>query len=181
MSVNETYLQVHGRVGTDVTYKESVSGIPMASFRLGSTPRRFNRAEQRWEDRPTAWFTVECWRGLAQNVNASVSKGQPVFVTGRLKTKEWTDEDGTTHSRSSYIDAQSVGHDLNWGTATFQKTERVVGQQQSTSIDQEMNALSDSLEGAGGEPADVDRPAAVVSGVPPIGEEDEDDRVDRAA
>jgi single-strand DNA-binding protein len=159
MSVNETYLQVHGRVGTDVTYKESQTGIPMASFRLGTTPRKYNRTEQRWEDKATAWFTVECWRGLAQNVQASVQKGQAVFVTGRLKTREWVDESGEKHSRSTYIDAQSVGHDLNWGTATFRKNERSATQQQSESVDDEMDALSERLEGledaADAEPAGV--------------------------
>lgn len=145
MSVGETYLQVHGRVGTEVEFKESASGIAMASFRLATTPRKFNRADQRWEDKPTAWFTVECWRHLAGNVKASLQIGQPVYVTGRLKTKEWTDDQGVRQSRSGYIDAQSVGHDLSWGTATFRRNERPERQVES-SADDEMDQLSQSVE-----------------------------------
>jgi len=145
MSVGETYLQVHGRVGTDVEFKESTSGIAMASFRLGTTPRKFNRAEQRWEDKPTAWFTVECWRQLAENVKASLERGQPVFVTGRLKTKEWIDENGEKQTRMGYIDAQSVGHDLSWGTAVWRRNERPL-RQQADSANDEMDELSDTVE-----------------------------------
>lgn len=185
MSINETYLQMRGRVGTDVTYKESATGIPMASFRLGSTPRKFNRTEQRWEDKPTAWFTVECWRSLAQNVKASVEKGQPVYVTGRLKTKEWTDDSGEKHSRSTYIDAQSVGHDLNWGTAMYHKNERPAGQQQTGSIEDEMNALSESLADIEDDPADLERPDVASPSHPAFGSREhattDGEREERAA
>jgi single-strand DNA-binding protein len=155
MSVGETYLQIHGRVGTDVEFKESTSGIPMASFRLATTPRRFNKADQRWEDKPTAWFTVECWRQLAVNVNESLQKGQPVFVSGRLKTREWVDEHNERQTRSNTIDAQSVGHDLSWGTTLFTRNERQPRQQADSAHD-EMDELSATVEAAEPNPFHAD-------------------------
>lgn len=144
MSVGETYLQIHGRVGSDVEFKELTSGIPMASFRLATTPRKFNRADQRWEDKPTAWFTVECWRQLAQNVNESLQKGQPVFVTGRLKTREWVNAHNERQTRTNTIDAQSVGHDLCWGSTQFTRNERQP--RQADTAHDEMDELSASVE-----------------------------------
>jgi single-strand DNA-binding protein len=162
MSVGETYLQIHGRVGTDVEYKESTSGIPMASFRLATTPRKFNRADQRWEDKPTAWFTVECWRQLAQNVYESLQKGQPVFVTGRLKTREWVDENHERQTRSNTIDAQSVGHDLSWGTTQFTRNERQP--RQADSAGDEMDELSATVESAEVNPFHADEVADFAAG-----------------
>jgi single-strand DNA-binding protein len=153
MSVGETYVTVQGRVGSDVQFKEAAgSKVALASFRLGSTPRYYDRGEGHWADRPTTWFTVECWRTLAENVKGSLERGQPVMVTGRLKTTEWVDQ-GVPRSRT-VLDAFSVGHDLTRGTAAFRKNppqERALAS--VVSADEEMRGLSDLVEtdGSAGE------------------------------
>ncbi|MFG1626342.1 single-stranded DNA-binding protein [Kribbella sp. NPDC049227] len=119
MSLGETYVTVLGWVGSDPDFKE-VAQTPHATFRVGSTPRQFDRALGRYVDKPTTWFSVECWRGLAQNAFESVRIGQPVIVTGRLRTHEWTDDAGEQHSRV-VLEAFSLGHDLTRGTTTFSK------------------------------------------------------------
>ena len=143
MSVGEIYVDVQGRVGGEVKFKHSSSGVAMASFRLASTPRFFSRADG-WSDKPTTWFTVECWRTLAENVMASVGTGQPVLVSGRLKTTEWVDDNGEQHSKT-VIDAFAVGHDLNKGTAQFRKNPPRANQQPE-SLRDEMRELSDDAE-----------------------------------
>jgi single-strand DNA-binding protein len=119
MSLGETYVTVLGWVGSDPDFKE-VAQIPHATFRIGSTPRQFDRALGRYVDKPTTWFSVECWRGLAQNAFDSVRTGHPVIVTGRLRTHEWTDDSGEQRSRV-VLEAFSLGHDLTRGTTTFTK------------------------------------------------------------
>ena len=120
MSLGETYVTVLGWVGSDPDFKEIGGNVPHATFRLGSTPRQFDRILSAYVDKPTTWFSVECWRGLAQNAFESVRVGQPVIVTGRLRTHEWTDDAGESRSRV-VLEAFSVGHDLTRGTATFTK------------------------------------------------------------
>jgi single-strand DNA-binding protein len=115
----EIEVTVTGQVGTDVDHRET-NGGPLTTFRLASTPRRYDRSQGAWLDEPTTWFSVQCWRGLATNVKSSISKGQPVVVTGRLRTSEWTQE-GETHSRL-VLDAATVGHDLNRGTSVFHRS-----------------------------------------------------------
>jgi single-strand DNA-binding protein len=119
MSLGDTYLTVLGWVGSDPDFKE-LRQTPQTSFRLGSTPRQFDRTLGKFVDKPTTWFTVQCWRGLAQNAFESIRLGQPVIVTGRLRTHEWTDDAGEQHSRV-ILEAFSLGHDLNRGTTTFSK------------------------------------------------------------
>lgn len=121
MSIGETYLSVQGWIGSDVRFKEVSEGLQVATFRLATTPRQFDRSTGGWTDRPTNWFTVECWRALAANVNESMERGHPVVVTGRLRTTEWQDEDGSPRSRL-ILEASAIGHDLSKGTATFTKT-----------------------------------------------------------
>jgi single-strand DNA-binding protein len=122
MSLGDTYVTVLGWIGSDPEFKE-VGQTPHASFRMGSTPRQFDRNLNMYVDKPTTWFSVECWRGLAQNAFESVRIGHPVIVTGRLRTHTWTDDSGESRSRV-ILEAFSVGHDLTRGTTTFTKNPR---------------------------------------------------------
>ncbi|HEY3558949.1 MAG TPA: single-stranded DNA-binding protein [Kribbella sp.] len=119
MSLGDTYLTVLGWIGSDPDFKE-IRQTPQTTFRVGSTPRQFEKALNGYVDKPTTWYTVQCWRGLARNTFESVKVGQPVIVTGRLRTHEWTDDSGEQHSRV-ILEAFSVGHDLNRGTTKFAK------------------------------------------------------------
>jgi single-strand DNA-binding protein len=121
MSIGETYVTVQGWVGSNPDLKEIGGQTPVTSFRIGSTPRQYDRGTGMYVAKPTTWFTVECWRALAQNAFDSVHLGQPVIVTGRLRTHEWTDEAGVSRSRV-VLEAFSLGHDLTRGTTTFTKT-----------------------------------------------------------
>ena len=76
-------ITVRGWLGGDVDLRRA-GDVPVASFRLACTPRRFNRRTETWSDGPTQWYTVTCWRSLADNVARSLRRGDPVVVQGRL-------------------------------------------------------------------------------------------------
>jgi single-strand DNA-binding protein len=119
--MSETYLAVQGWVGSDIRLREVSEGVSVASFRVAATPQQYNPSTATWSDRPTNWFTVECWRALATNVARSIERGHPVVVTGRFRTTEWRDDAGNPKS-STVIEATSIGHDLSKGFATFSKS-----------------------------------------------------------
>jgi single-strand DNA-binding protein len=119
--MNEALVTFQGWVGNDVVFRLTDNG-PVANLRVGSTPR-IRRKDGNWVDGQTSWFSVSCWRGLAEHVRDSVRKGEPVLVHGRLRTDVWEREDGHT-SVSYVVDAISVGHDLSRGTAVFAKATR---------------------------------------------------------
>ena len=120
--VNDIDVTVVGNVVSDVRHLLTQSGVPVASFRLASTSRRFDREQGRWVDGDVTFFTVNCWRGLADNVAASMGKGDPVMVIGRLRTRDW--ERGDKRGMSVEIEAASVGHDLCRGVSTFDRVRR---------------------------------------------------------
>ncbi len=63
------------------------------------------------------WYTITTFRQLADNAALSVKKGERVFLTGRLRIREW--ESGERSGTTVEIEAESLGHDLSWGTSSF--------------------------------------------------------------
>ncbi|HSL36587.1 MAG TPA: single-stranded DNA-binding protein [Arthrobacter sp.] len=113
-------ITVRGFVATEPKSSTTPGGVATANFRLGSTERRYDRATNAWIDGNTNWFRVQGYRQLAGNIGCSVKKGQKVIVVGRLKLRSW-EHDGRIY-HSAEIDADSVGHDLTWGSANFIRT-----------------------------------------------------------
>lgn len=115
--MNETMVTMVGNVASSVSYAQTAGGVPVANFRMAATERRFDRGRGDWVDGDTNWVTVVAWRWLATNVVSSVNKGDPVVVSGRLRIREWGEED---RRRSVVeVDARSIGHDLARGTSAF--------------------------------------------------------------
>lgn len=112
---------IRGFAATRPELRTIDNGTDIASFRLASTPRWFDTATNTWEEGYTNWYTVTAFRRLAQHVAASIDTGQPVLVTGRLQIKRFTRNDGSSGA-SVEIDAQTIGHDLGYGTAVFQRS-----------------------------------------------------------
>jgi single-strand DNA-binding protein len=69
------------------------------------------------------YLNVSAWRNLGEHVAASLAKGQPVIVVGRLRQREFDDKDGQHHTVVE-VDADTVGHDLARGRATFVRRPR---------------------------------------------------------
>jgi single-strand DNA-binding protein len=113
-------ITVRGFVATEIRSSTTPGGVATASFRLGATDRRYDRAASAWVDGNTNWFTVQGYRQLAGNLGCSVKKGQRVIVVGRLKIRSW-EKDGRVY-HDVEIDAESVGHDLTWGSANFTRS-----------------------------------------------------------
>lgn len=113
-------ITVSGLVATTPRHIVTSEGLPITSFRLASTQRRFDRNNQRWIDGETNWYTITSFRQLAINSASSIGKGDRVVLSGRLKIREWENADRS--GINIEIEADSLGHDLMWGTAQFSRT-----------------------------------------------------------
>jgi single-strand DNA-binding protein len=94
--------------------------VPVAHFRVASTPRRYVRRTDTWEDGTTQWYAVNAWRSLAENCDASLRRGDPVVVHGKLTAHVWTNKAGVEVTTLE-VEASFVGHDLNRGTSAFRR------------------------------------------------------------
>lgn len=146
-----------GLVGTKPRHVTTSDGLDITSFRLASTHRRFDRAERKWVDAGTNWFTVTAFRTLATNAELSLQTGQRVIVTGRLKLRDWTTDQKS--GTSVEVEADAIGHDLSWGSSVY--TRSVTGSGGSRGGDDAGSAGDDSasadalsVDAAGGVDAD---------------------------
>lgn len=113
-----------GLVATEPKHLTTSEGLPITSFRLASTQRRYDRSKQSWVDGDTNWYTVTAFRRLASNAAVSITKGQRVLVTGRLRLRDW--ESGERSGLAVEVEAEAIGHDLTWGTGQFSRNAVVV-------------------------------------------------------
>jgi single-strand DNA-binding protein len=61
------------------------------------------------------------WRGQAEHLADSLSKGDRVMVTGRLRQRSWETPEGDKRSVAE-IEADEVGASLKWATAKVERT-----------------------------------------------------------
>jgi single-strand DNA-binding protein len=113
-------IMVRGLVATTPRAFTTSDGVTITSFRLATSQRRYDSEKARWVDTNTNWYTVSCKRSLGKNAAASIVKGDRVIVYGDFKIDDWenTDRSGTTVE----IHAETIGHDMFWGTSTYTRT-----------------------------------------------------------
>ena len=112
-------ITVVGTVGFDPEYTVDGNGLPRVTLRVASDQWQKNRESGTWEKGDPNWYAIVAFRFLATNIAASVHKGERVIVTGNLKLREWVD--GGVKRIKPEIVASSVGHDLNWGTSSYNR------------------------------------------------------------
>jgi single-strand DNA-binding protein len=112
-------ITITGIVGTEPRAVTTAEGLAITSFRLASTQRRFDKSQEKWVDGETNWYSITTFRQLATNAAVSVKKGERILVTGRLRLRDW--EHAGKSGTNIEIEADSLGHDLSWGTAAFSR------------------------------------------------------------
>ena len=97
MALNKVMLI--GNVGNDpeIRYLDSNPQSPqgnakVASFRLATTERYRDRNGETREN--TEWHNIVAWRSNADLVEKFVHKGSQIFIEGKLRTRQWTDQTG---------------------------------------------------------------------------------------
>lgn len=114
------HLTITGLVATPPRHIVTSEGLPITSFRLASTQRRFDRGQDKWIDGETNWYTITTFRQLAIHAAGSIEKGQRVVLSGRLRIRDW--ENGERTGTTIDIEADALGHDLAWGTSAFTRS-----------------------------------------------------------
>jgi single-strand DNA-binding protein len=117
------YVTLVGFVATEPRIRFLNDGTPVASMRVGSTVRKIDRETGEWCDGETSYFTVKCWRSLAGNAATCLRKGQPVVISGKLRTSRYEDRTGRMRSEVE-VEADTVGFDLKRGVAHFMRNPR---------------------------------------------------------
>jgi len=93
-SLNKVF--IIGNCGKEAEMRFTPSGKPVTSFSV-AVNSKFGETES------TEWFNIVTWNKLAETCNQYLTKGQQVFVEGRLQTRSWEDNDGVKHYKTEVI------------------------------------------------------------------------------
>ncbi|GGO00235.1 hypothetical protein GCM10010116_00300 [Microbispora rosea subsp. aerata] len=117
--MSDIYVTLSGNVTDDPRQYQFRDGSRVTSMRMAVNRRVLDQQTNTWQTKETTYYTVRCYRGLADNVQQSIRKGHPVVVYGKLRIKQF-ERDGEQRFWAE-VEASSVGHDLKWGIASFEK------------------------------------------------------------
>lgn len=119
----EPQISIVGNLVDDPELRFTSGGAAVASFRVASTPRFFDRQANEWRDGDATFLTCQVWRNYAENVAESLTKGARVIVVGRLKQRSYETNNG--ERRTVYeVDVDDVGPALRNATASITKVNR---------------------------------------------------------
>jgi single-strand DNA-binding protein len=85
-------VQLIGNVGNDPDIRNVQGGAKTASFRLATTTRYKDRNGTQQED--TEWHNITVWNGRAEFVEKYIRKGAELYIEGKIRTRQWTDQSG---------------------------------------------------------------------------------------
>jgi single-strand DNA-binding protein len=101
MSRGLNKVMIIGNLGRDPEMRYTPSGRPVTTFTV-ATSRSWNTADgERHND--TEWFNVVTWGNLAEICKQYLSKGQQVYIEGRLQTRHWEDKEGVKHTAAEIV------------------------------------------------------------------------------
>jgi len=89
-------VSIIGNVGKEAEMRFVPSGKPVTSFSVAVNSKY-------GENESTEWFNIVTWNKLAETCNQYITKGQQVFVEGRLQTRSWEGDDGQKHYKTEVI------------------------------------------------------------------------------
>ena len=81
-----------GNVGADPEVRYLDGGVAVARFSLATTEVYNNKNGE--QVRQTEWHNLVLWRNLAQIAEKYVKKGMLLYIEGRLRTRNWEDQNG---------------------------------------------------------------------------------------
>ncbi|SHK94918.1 single-strand DNA-binding protein [Pseudonocardia thermophila] len=152
----EPVITTVGRVATAVSLRRFEGGGVKASFRLACTERRRDWTTGEWADGDTTFMTVYCWRGMAENVHASLGVGDPIVVRGKLRTRAFESEG--KQGIVIEVEATEIGPDLGRCSTVVRRpspVERADGAGEKGQAGSAESARALVGAGAGGQVAEV--------------------------
>ena len=89
-------VMIIGHLGRDPEMRYTPSGKPVTTFTV-AVSRSWNSGDGE-RHTETEWFNIVAWGNLAETCKQYLTKGQLVYIEGRLQTRKWEDKEGQKHS-----------------------------------------------------------------------------------
>ena len=114
-------ISITGNLVADPELTISESGVAHAKLRV-AVNQPIQGTGGTWRDGEPVFHNVSAFRALAENASNSLKKGDPVTVTGELEFRAF-EKDGEKREARRIV-AETIGPDLRFGTAAYQRSPR---------------------------------------------------------
>jgi single-strand DNA-binding protein len=85
---------VAGYVGDNPKVTVTTNGKKKVNLSLATTERGYTARDGSVVPDRTEWHNIVCWRNLAELSEKYIRKGSQIFVEGKIRTRNWTDQTG---------------------------------------------------------------------------------------
>ena len=118
-------ITIVGTVTMDPELRKTGTGMSVLEVNFaGPKKRKFNRDTNQWEnieDDPQ-YFSGVAFGDLADNANATITKGMRVVIVGKLNYSSWQDQEGNNRSKVQII-IDEISPSLRFASAAVNRQE----------------------------------------------------------
>ena len=128
MSRGLNKVMVIGHLGKDPEMRYTPSGRPVTTFTMAVSRTWSSSDGERHSE--TEWFNIVAWGNLAEICKQYLTKGQQVYVEGRLQTRHWDDKEGQKHTSVEIVanEMMMLGERRDAGQSTDEQTPKPGGE-----------------------------------------------------
>lgn len=91
--MNINHVTLSGNLTRDPELKNLPSGTAVCQMRIAVNDRVKNQQTGEWESRPN-YFDLSAFGGMAEACAKYLTRGAKIMVSGKLRWREWTTDDG---------------------------------------------------------------------------------------
>ncbi|HTJ68206.1 MAG TPA: single-stranded DNA-binding protein [Actinospica sp.] len=113
-----------GNVSDEPRLNFTANGSAVINFTVAETKRYMDRSTGEWKDGDTLFQRCYAWKNAgAENIAESINKGDRVMVTGELKQRSYTTDDGNKRQVTE-LEVTEIGPTLKYAQAKPTKNPR---------------------------------------------------------
>lgn len=106
MSRGLNKVQIIGHLGKDPEMRYTPAGKPVTTFTVAVSRSWISADGERHNE--TEWFNVVVWGNLAEICKQHLSKGQQVYIEGRLQSRRWDGKEGQKHTSIEIVASEMM-------------------------------------------------------------------------
>lgn len=113
------HITIAGNVSQEPELRVTPSGMNVLTFNVADSHGKDDKKK-------TTFHSITVFGQLAENVAASIKKGDTVLVSGRVEVDEFTKKDGSK-GKSIKVVADEVGFSMRWNSVVPDQTGKTMG------------------------------------------------------
>ncbi len=100
-------VEIMGNMTQDPDLRYTPNGAAVTSFGVATNRRWKGQNDSEWQEE-TQFHNVVVWAKLAEGIAQRAKKGTRIYVSGRLQTRSWEDQEGKKNYKTEIIAAEVI-------------------------------------------------------------------------